>query len=105
MLECNRIPLTPLQTAECEKMAVRYLRQLRRLRNTLVELRVPITHPMWLVTAGAWDAATRRLLPGLPALHEQSEFREAGWAPALPPQQHAPGQLRTRDRACVGGLA
>jgi len=87
MLPINRIPLTPWQTAECEKMAVRYLRQLRRLRNRLVALRIPIRHPMWLVLAGAWDAGTRRLLPSLPGLHEKTESRDVTWDQPLPSRQ------------------
>ncbi len=84
MLGFNRIPLTPLQTAECEKMAVQYLRRLRRLRTRLVVLRIPVTHPMWVVIAGAWDAATRRLVPRLPGLDRNTEFHEGGWDHPLP---------------------
>ena len=88
MPEFNHIPLTRLQTAECEKMAVRYLRRLRRLRARLVALRVPVTHPMWVVLTGAWDAASRRLVPARDGKVDGCEV--GGWScPRRPPHRSA----------------
>lgn len=93
MPEFNHIPLTRLQTAECEKMAVRYLRRLRRLRARLVALRVPVTHPMWVVLTGAWDAASRRLAPAMGLEGKVDGCEVGGWS----------GPPRSRHRPSIQG--